>query len=73
MQLLEIEEYATFKDEENLVSYHFAGLQIPLGEILEQQRSLFNQALFFLPVSSKKPGELPEHKASPPRFANILP
>lgn len=29
----EIEEYATFKDEENLVSYYFAGLQIPLGEI----------------------------------------
>jgi Uma2 family endonuclease len=32
----EIEEYATFKNEENLVSYHFAGLQIPLGEIFEQ-------------------------------------
>lgn len=32
---LEIEEYATFKDEENLVSYQFAGLQIPLGEIFE--------------------------------------
>ncbi len=32
----EIEEYATFKGEENLVSYHFAGLQIPLGEIFEQ-------------------------------------
>jgi prevent-host-death family protein len=28
-----IEEYATFKGEENLVSYHFAGLQIPLDEI----------------------------------------
>jgi len=33
---LEIEEYATFKDEENLVSYQFAGLQIPLGKIFEQ-------------------------------------
>ncbi|MDZ4133199.1 MAG: type II toxin-antitoxin system prevent-host-death family antitoxin [Dethiobacteria bacterium] len=32
----EIEEYATFKGEESLVSYHFAGLQIPLGEIFEQ-------------------------------------
>ena len=31
----EIEEYATFKDEETLVSYHFEGLQIPLGEIFE--------------------------------------
>lgn len=33
---LEIEEYATFKEEETLVSYHFAGLQIPLGEIFGQ-------------------------------------
>ncbi len=33
---LEIEEYATFKGEENLVSYHFSGLQIPLGDIFEQ-------------------------------------
>jgi prevent-host-death family protein len=31
----EIEEYATFKNEESIISYHFAGLQIPLGVIFE--------------------------------------